>query len=79
MLFAPALSDVHTPQAPSCRTASTYEITVDLPEGASLYGDKGYDDAIAEALFALDGLRLIPIRKKNRQPHEWTDEYDLRL
>jgi len=56
-----------------------YEITVDLPKGASLYGDKGYNDAIAEAFLALDGLRLIPIRKKNMQPHEWADEYDLRL
>ena len=56
-----------------------YEITIDLPEGASLYGDKGYNDAIAEALLALDGLRLIPIRKKNMQPREWADEYDLRL
>jgi len=56
-----------------------YEITVDLPEGASLYGDKGYNDAIAEAFLALDGLRLIPIRKKNMHPHEWADEYDLRL
>jgi hypothetical protein len=56
-----------------------YEITVDLPDGASLYGDKGYNDAIAEAFLALNGLRLIPIRKKNMQPHEWADEYDLRL
>jgi len=56
-----------------------YEITSDLPDGASLYGDKGYNDAIAEAFLALDGLRLIPIRKKNMQPDEWADEYDLRL
>ena len=34
MLFVSASRDVHTRQAPSCRTASTYEITVDLPEGA---------------------------------------------
>ena len=79
MLFVPASSDVHTRLAPSCRPAPTYKITVDLPEGASLYADKDYNDAIAEALLALDGLRLIPIRKKNMQPREWTDEYDLRL
>ena len=34
---------------------------------------------MAKACLALDGLRLIPIRKKNMQPHEWVDEYDLRL
>ena len=28
---------------------------------------------------ALDGVRLIPIRKKNMQPHAWADEYDLGL
>ena len=30
-------------------------------------------------MLALDGLRLVPIRKKNMPPHEWTDEYDLRF
>lgn len=28
---------------------------------------------------ASEGLRLIPIRKKNMQRHDWTDEFDLRL
>lgn len=56
-----------------------YELTVDLPQGASVYGDKGYNDAAAEAFVALDGLRLIPIRKKNMAPHDWADDYDLRL
>ncbi len=45
-----------------------------LSEGASRYGDKGYNDVIAEAFLALDGLRLIPIRKKNMQAHERADE-----
>jgi hypothetical protein len=54
-----------------------YEITVDLPMGAGLFGDKGYNYADGEALLALDGLRLIPIRKKNMEPHTWADEYDL--
>lgn len=56
-----------------------YEITADLPDGSALYGDKGYNYAEGEAILELDGLRLIPIRKKNMKPHEWADEYDLRL
>jgi hypothetical protein len=56
-----------------------YELTVDLPSGSALYGDKGYNYAEGEAVLAQAGLRLIPIRKKNMQPHEWADEYDLRL
>lgn len=57
-----------------------YELTVDLPKGATLFGDKGYNDAVSER-FLLDdgGVRLVPIRKKNMQPHDWADEYDLRL
>jgi hypothetical protein len=56
-----------------------YEITVDLPTGAAVYGDKGYNYADGEEFLALDGLRLIPIRKKNMEPHSWEDEYDLHL
>jgi len=57
-----------------------YELTVDLPTDATLFGDKGYNDATSER-FLLDagGVRLVPIRKKNMQPHAWADEYDLRL
>lgn len=50
-----------------------YDLTAELPEGASLYGDKAYNDAPAETLLADDGLRLIPIRKKNMEPHSWSD------
>lgn len=56
-----------------------YEVTVDLPDGASLYGDKGYNYLEGEAFLASEGLRLIPIRKKNMQQHDWADEFDLRL
>lgn len=56
-----------------------FELTVDLPADASLYGDKGYNYAVGEDFLAQDGLRLIPIRKKNMRPHDWADEYDLRL
>jgi hypothetical protein len=43
-----------------------YELTVDLPSGSALYGDKGYNYAEGEAVLAQAGLRLIPIRKKNK-------------
>ncbi len=46
-----------------------YELTVDLPADASLYGDKGYNTAPGEQWLLLDGLRLIPIRKANMTPH----------
>ena len=56
-----------------------FEITADLPDGASLYGDKGYNYRDGEAFLASEGLRLIPIRKSNMVPHDWADEFDLRL
>jgi hypothetical protein len=55
------------------------EITVDLPADAALYADKGYNYTDGEELRALERLRLIPIRKKNMEPHTWADEYDLHL
>lgn len=55
-----------------------YELTIDLPGGACLYGDKALNSGPDEAALALEGLRLIPIRKKNMQPHHWLDELHLR-
>lgn len=55
-----------------------FEITADLPDDASLYGDKGYNYGEGEAFLASEGLRLIPIRKRNMTPHNWADEFDLR-
>jgi Transposase DDE domain len=55
-----------------------YELTVDLPAEASLYGDKGYNTAAGEQALLLDGLRLIPIRKATMTPHLLVDENDLR-
>jgi IS5 family transposase len=56
-----------------------YELSYDLPQGAALYTDKAYNDADAEDLLASEGLRLIPIRRKNmKHQHDWADEYDLR-
>lgn len=58
-----------------------YELTVNLPEGSSLFADKAYNDTqAAEPILAQDGVRLIPIRKENmKAQHGWADEYDLRL
>ena len=56
-----------------------HELTADLPEGADVFGDKGYNSATDEASMLEDvGVRLIPMRKKNMTPHEWADEFDLR-
>ena len=56
-----------------------HELTFALPEGAAVFGDKGYNSAPDEAtIFDEIGVRLIPIRRKNMTPHEWADEYDLR-
>jgi hypothetical protein len=55
-----------------------YELTVDLPPGATLYGDKAYNCAEVEQFLAHDGLALIPIRKKNMEQHTLQDENNLR-
>jgi IS5 family transposase len=55
-----------------------YELTLDLPAEASLYGDKGYNTAAGEQARLLDGLRLIPIRKANMTPPLLVDENALR-
>ena len=56
-----------------------HELTVNLPTGACVYTDKGYNSAADEAsILKATGVRLIPIRKSNMTPHDWADEYDLR-
>jgi len=41
-------------------------LSLDLPEGATLYGDKSYNDYRYEDLLAeAAGIRLLPLRKKN--------------
>jgi hypothetical protein len=57
-----------------------HELTVELPEGSRVYADKGYNDLKGEASILLEtGVHLVPIRKRNMQPHAWVDDYDLRL
>jgi hypothetical protein len=51
-----------------------YELTAALPEGATVYGDKGYNSAPDECWLWEEGeLRLVPQRKKNMWPNEWDD------
>ncbi len=50
-----------------------------LPSGATVLADKGYNDDPGEACILFDtGVRLIPIRKKNMKPNDWVGDYDLR-
>ena len=56
-----------------------YELSYELPNGSTLYGDKAYNDANAEDLLRLAFVRLIPVRRRNmKNQHDWADEYDLR-
>jgi hypothetical protein len=56
-----------------------YELTATLPEGATVYGDKGYNSA-ADEQWLWDGaeLRLVPHRKRNMWPNAWDDALALR-
>ncbi len=54
-----------------------YELTVEWPTGAVLYGDKADKSGPDEAWFAAEGIRLIPVRKKNMRPHALLDDYFL--
>jgi len=57
-----------------------HELTVDLSPGVCVYADKAYNCLADEATILTDtGVRLIPIRKNNMQPHDWVDDFDLRL
>jgi len=57
-----------------------HELTVDLPAGARVFGDKGDNSAADEAsILAATQVRLIPIRRANMLPHAWfLDELELR-
>ena len=56
-----------------------HELTVSLPPGATVFGDKGYiSEPDAASIFAALGVRLVSVRRKNMSPNSWADEYDLR-
>ena len=47
-----------------------YGLSLDLPEGSTLVGDKSYNDASAEALLMETGVELLPQRRSNMHQHE---------
>lgn len=57
-----------------------HEPTLTLPNGACLFGDKGYISA-PDTTSILDALNvsLITARRKNMAANTWADDYDLRL
>ena len=56
-----------------------HELTYGLPDGATCYGDKGYNAREDEAtILAETGVRLVPIRKANMRPNAWADKLALR-
>ncbi len=56
-----------------------HELTHGLPNGATVYGDKGYNAAPDEATILADaGVRLVPIRRANMRPNDWDDTLALR-
>jgi len=55
-----------------------HELTVALPQGATVFGDKGYiSDLDAASIFAASGVRLVSMRRTNMAPNTWADDYDL--
>lgn len=57
-----------------------HELTYELPEGASVFGDKAYVSApCAKSILADAAVRLIAQPRDNMEPLAWADEYDLRL
>ena len=45
---------------------------MDVPEGARVFGDTGYNSAADEArIREATEVCLIPVRRKNRKPHAW--------
>jgi hypothetical protein len=57
-----------------------HELTIDLPCGACVFADKAYNCLSDESsIYQETGVRLIPVRRKNMQPHDWIDDFDLRL
>jgi hypothetical protein len=56
-----------------------HELTVCLPEGATVFGDKGYVcDPDAATILAETGVRFVAVRRRNMTPNSWADDYDLR-
>jgi len=50
------------------------QYSFDLPQGATVIGDKAYNDYVVEDVLGIAGIRLLPVRKKNshRPVPPWT-------
>jgi hypothetical protein len=58
----------------------SHELTVNWPDGATVFGDKGeVADPDAAPIFAEIGLRFVAVRRRNLTPNAWADDDDLRL
>ncbi len=56
-----------------------HELTVGLPQGSTVFGDKGYvSDPDADTILSATGVRFVAIRRQNMTPNSWADDYDLR-
>ncbi len=56
-----------------------HELTFVLPNGATVFGDKGYiSDPDAASIFEACGIRFVAARRCNMSPNAWADEFDLR-
>ena len=57
-----------------------HELSVGVPQGATVFGDKGYvADPDAVTIFEATGVRYVAARRRNMTPNSWADEYDLHL
>lgn len=57
-----------------------HELTVGLPTGATVFGDKAFiSDPDAQSFLQAIGVRLVSVRRTNMTPNIWADDYDLRL
>jgi len=56
-----------------------HELTVSLPPGAAVFGDKGYIAANDARIFEACGVRLVSRRRQNMLPNCWADDFDLRI
>lgn len=55
-----------------------HELAFALPDGAALFGDKGYlSRADTLSLLQETGVRLVTPQRSNMPPNTWADDYDL--
>ena len=56
-----------------------HELTVGLPAGATVFGDKAFiSQPDTQSLLEAIGVRLVAVRRSNMTPNTWADDYDRR-